>query len=168
MLDNLINLVKEQAGDAIVRNPAVPNEKNEAVIAETSNSIIGSLQNMASGGGMNDLLNAFRGSGSASDASFGAVSQNVSGDLVTNLQNKFGLDQGAASGIAGSLIPNILKSLVNKTNDPNDKSFDLQSILSQLGGGNLQNILSKFTGGKLDKDGDGDVDLKDIKGMFGM
>lgn len=168
MLDNLINLVKEHAGDAIVRNPDVPNEKNEAVIEETGNSIMGSLQNMVSGGGMNDLLNTFRGSGSGSDDSFGAVSQNVSGDLISNLKNKFGLDQGAASGIAGGMIPNILKSLVNKTNDPNDKSFDLQSILSQLGGGNLQSIIGKVTGGKLDKDGDGDVDLKDIKGMFGM
>lgn len=39
MLDNLISLVREQAGDAIINNPTVPNERNEEVIAEQANPL---------------------------------------------------------------------------------------------------------------------------------
>ena len=45
MLENLINLVRENAGDAIINNPAIPNERNEEAVQDTSNSIVSSLQN---------------------------------------------------------------------------------------------------------------------------
>ena len=50
MFDQLVNLVKQHAGSAIVDNPAIPNERNEEAINETSSSIAGGLQNMFSGG----------------------------------------------------------------------------------------------------------------------
>ncbi len=56
MLENLINLVKEQAGDAIVNNPAIPNENNEAAIQSAGESIAGGLQNIISSGGLKDVL----------------------------------------------------------------------------------------------------------------
>src|ERR1700689_124595 len=55
MLENLINLIEQHAGDAVVNNPAVPNEQNNAVIQEAGNSIIGSLQNMVAQGNMQDV-----------------------------------------------------------------------------------------------------------------
>ncbi len=168
MLDNLINLVKQYAGDEVNNNPSIPQEKKGAVVEETSNSITGSLQNMASGGGLNDLLGMFK-QGSAAPA--GNVSQSLSGDMVSNLTNKLGIDPGTASGLAGGIIPKILNSFVKKTNDPNDSSFDLQSIFNELSGGktsgsNLSGMMGKLKG-MLDKDGDGDVDLQDAMKMFG-
>ena len=56
MLDELFNLVKQNAGTAIVNNPAIPNEKNDEVINEASSSIAGGLQEMFSGGGVQDLF----------------------------------------------------------------------------------------------------------------
>jgi len=56
MLDELFNLVKQNAGTAIVNNPAIPNEKNDEVINEASSSIAGGLQGMFSGGGVQDLF----------------------------------------------------------------------------------------------------------------
>jgi hypothetical protein len=167
MLENLINLVKEQAGDAIVKNPAIPNERNDEAIAETSNSIAGSLQGMLSGGGMKDLLSMFGGQGDATNT----VTQNVSGGVIDNLVNKFGISKDQAGGIAGGLVPNVLKNLVNKTNDPNDSSFNVQDIFNKLSNGqtqgtNIQGIIKKLTGGSFDKDGDGDTDLQDLMAMF--
>jgi len=166
MLDNLVNLVKQYAGDEVNNNPAIPADKKVAVVEETSNSITGSLQKLASGGGLNDLLGMF-----TQRAPSGNVSQTISGDVASNLTNKVGLDSGTASGFAGGLIPKILGDLVNKTNDPGDSSFNLQSIINELTGGktsgtNLSGMLGKLKSG-LDKDGDGDVDFQDAMKLFG-
>lgn len=167
MIDQLINLVKERAGDAIIKNPAIPNEKNDSVINEASNSIAGSLKNMISGGQIEDVLKMFSGK---QDVANGPVTDKISGNFVNDLQEKFGLDQISAKGVANQLVPGVMHDLVKKTNDPDDKSFDLQGIFNNLSGGftsgfNLQEILNNFKGAGLDKDGDGDTDLKDIKKM---
>lgn len=169
MLDDLINLVKQQAGDAIVNNPAIPNDKNDLAVQEAGSSILGGLQNAISGGGLKDVLKLFGGQGN--DIASNPVTQQVSGNVVQNLMQKFNLDQGAASNIAGSLVPNVLQKLVNKTNDPSDSSFDIQGIFNNLTNGktsgmNIQGLLSKVAGSGLDRDGDGDVDLQDAMAML--
>lgn len=170
MLDNLLNLVKEHAGSAIINNPAIPNERNDEAIETAGNSIAGGLQNMLGGGGLKDVLKLFGGQG-GSDINNNPVVQNLSGNVVQDLMRKFNLDQGAASNIAGGLVPNVLQNLVSKTNDPNDSSFDIQGIFNSLSGGktaglNIQSLLGKVTAGGLDKDGDGDTDLQDVMAMF--
>lgn len=81
--------------------------------------------------------------------------------------HKFGLDHGAASGIAASLIPTVLQKLVHKTNDPNDSSFSLGSILGSLtGGGGVGSILNNLGGGSNSGSQDDGGVLGKIKGMF--
>jgi hypothetical protein len=165
MLENLLELVKQHAGEAVINNPAIPNEQNDAVIQETTQSITGGLQNMLASGGITDVLKMFGGQGGSS------VTQNISGGVIQNLMNKFGLDQSTASGIAGSLVPGILQNLVSQTNDPGNNSFNIQGIFNSLSGGrtqglDVQGLLGKVTQGGLDKDGDGDVDLQDLTAMF--
>lgn len=168
MLDQLTNLVKQYAGDAIINNPAIPNERNDEAINETSNSIAGGLQNMLSSGGAQDILKMFSGNQNVSNS---AVTSNVSGGVIQSLMNKFGLDQNVASDIANNLVPNVMQNLVQKTNDPNDSSFDIQGIFDNLSGGstsgfNMQALLNKFKGAGLDQDGDGDTDLQDLTKML--
>ncbi len=55
MLEQLLNLVKEQAGNAVVNNPAVPNEHNDGVIAEATSSITGGLQQELANGGLQNV-----------------------------------------------------------------------------------------------------------------
>ena len=61
-----------------------------------------------------------------------------------------------------SLIPVVLSKMVSKTNDPNDKSFDLNSIFNHLSGGktqgmDLSSILGSVTGGNASGGGIGNV-----------
>ncbi|MBA4167009.1 MAG: DUF937 domain-containing protein [Chitinophagaceae bacterium] len=168
MLDQLINLVKEHAGNAINNNPAIPADKKEEAVNVAGSSVAGGLQDMLSKGGISEVLKMFSGRTDVNDS---PVTQHVSSSLTDNLSSKLGIPSAQAGGIAASIIPSILGSLVNKTNDPNDHSFNIQDIFNQFSGGktsgmDIGGMLNKFKGG-LDKDGDGDVDLNDLTSMFG-
>jgi Bacterial protein of unknown function (DUF937) len=169
MIDQLINLVKENAGDVINNNPEIPADKKDQVAEVAGNSIATGFQDILAKGGVKDVMKLF--SGGSADVQSSPVTSHISSSLVENLTSKLGLSGSQAGGIAGSLIPSVLGSLVTKTNDPNDSSFNLQDLFNQFSGGktsgfNVGSLLSKFKGG-LDKDGDGDVDLDDLKSLFG-
>lgn len=166
MLDQLMDLVKKHAGDAVVSNPDIPNEKNDAAIQETSSSLFSGLQNMLSQGDLKDILKTFSGQGDSNNA----VNQQLSGGLIQNLMDKFGLDKQQAGNVADKVVPNVMNDMVAKTNDPKDNSFDIQGIFNSLSGGgtsgfNMQGLLDKIKGAKLDIDGDGDTDLQDLMAL---
>lgn len=135
MFEQLLDLVKQHGSAAITNNPDVPNDQNEAVAQTATTSIMDTLKNMVSGGGLSSITNLFHSQSSGRDVSDHPVTQNVSSDLVTNLMNKFGFSSDKASGIANSLVPTIMNKLTGKANDPNDSSFSLQGIISSLTGG---------------------------------
>ena len=148
MLENLIQLVRENAGEAIINNPAVPNENNDSAIEATAGSIFDSLKNQfAGGGGMEMITNLFQGNDAAST---NPVAGGISSDVISGLVKKLGLPESAATGIVSQLLPKVLDSLKSKTNDPNDNSFDLQGIIGSLAGGQAGGLFNK------------------VKGLFGM
>ena len=163
MLDQLINLVRKYASEAINNDPAISNEKNEAAIETTSGSIFNNLKNLFEQGSIRDLLKMFTGQGDSGNL----VKQQVSGGVMQDLVNQLGLPSNQAQNVANKVVPNVLDEMVQKTNDPNDNSFDIQDIFNNLSGGrtagfNLHELQSKLMGGKLDIDGDGDTDLRDL------
>ena len=170
MLDQLMNLVKQYSGDAIINNPDVPNSQNEEVMSTASGSIMDTWKGMMGGGGAASVLNLFS-QNNNEDVTNHPVTQNVSSNLITTLMNKFGFDSNKAGGIASSLIPMVMSKLVNKTNDSSDNSFDLQGIFNSLsgnktGGMDISSLVSKFGGNALDKNNDGQVNLADLTAAF--
>lgn len=153
MLENLFNLVKELGQDQVVNNTEVPNEHNEAVIAEATHSIATGLQNGLANGQGQDVVNLLQGQGNASD---NPVAQNMQSSFLENITSKLGISPTAAAGLAATFIPMVLSKLTKQTNDPNNSSFDLGGIISSLtgGGGNantsgggIGGLISQFTGG---------------------
>src|SRR6476660_1491861 len=104
MFENLLNLVKENAGDAIINNPAIPNERNDEAISYASNSIVDGLKGALANGNINDVVSMF----TSGNAAASPVAQNIHGGFVQNLMDKFGLDNGQAGSIASNLLPSIL------------------------------------------------------------
>ncbi len=170
MFNQLMNLVKQYSGDAVINNPAVPNEQNDAVMSTASGSIMDTLKGIMSGGGAASVLNLFS-QNTNEDVTNHPVTQNVSSNLVTTLMNKFGFDSDKASGIASSVIPMVMSKLVSKTNNSNDNSFDLQGIFNSLsdnktGGMDISGLVSKFGGNALDTNHDGKLNLADLTAAF--
>ncbi len=142
MLDQLINLVKEHAGTAIINNTDVPNEKNDAVINTTATGIMDHFKNLAGNGGLSNITSILQ-QGSNGN---GSVVSTMSNTIASTISNQFGIEPTKANGIVQQLIPTVINSLSNKTNDPNDDSFTMQGILGSLtgGAGGLGGMMDSF------------------------
>ncbi|SDW36561.1 hypothetical protein [Flavobacterium degerlachei] len=165
MFEQLAQLAQQFGQEAVVNNTAVPNEKNEAVITEASNSVISGLQKIVSEGGVDQLAGLFQGNNAADKSN--PVVQKLTNELSGNLGEQFGINASDASGIASKLIPQIVAALVGKAKDPNDSSFEISDIIAAISGGSgdnsgIMDAISKY-GGQfgLDQNGDGKVDLSD-------
>jgi hypothetical protein len=164
MFEQLTQLAQQFGVDAVVNNPAVPNDKNEAVIGEASNSVMSGLQKLGSEGGVDQLAGLFQGNNA--EDSTNPVVQKLTQELTGNLGQKFGISAADASGVAATIIPKIISALVGKAKNPNDSSFEISDIIAAIsGGGNnagIMDAISKY-GGQfgLDQNGDGKVDMSD-------
>ncbi|MEP7373592.1 MAG: hypothetical protein ABI675_09415 [Chitinophagaceae bacterium] len=187
MLEQISELVKQYGKEAVIDNPDIPNENNNAVLAEATNTITGGMQNMLAGGGLQDIISMFTGGGgnnqgNQTSGGIGGLIKNpmvsmMIGHLVSKLVGKFNMNPGQASQVANNLIPNVLNGLVTRTTstDPSDAGFDLNSLIGSLTGGNaatansgggfnFQDLIGKFTGGGNGGNGNGGggFDLQDI------
>lgn len=178
MLEQLFSLIQNEGQTDIVNNPEIPNEFNNQAVGLATESIFSQLQGTLANGGLQDVMGLFSGKSQISGSN--PLVHNISQGLISNLMNKLGITSAAAQRIAASLIPVVLEKLVSKTNDPNDNGFDINGILGSLLGGktnhggavelpnqgpsiDFSQILSRVSsGGGMDIDGDGDVDLQDM------
>jgi hypothetical protein len=81
MLDQLMNLVRQNAGNAVIENPAIPNEKNEVAVQSAGNSIMQTLQNALSSGNIDDVLGYFKNGQSAAPALVNEATGNYASEL---------------------------------------------------------------------------------------
>jgi hypothetical protein len=152
MIDQLIKLVQENAGDAIVKNKAIPDQHNAAAINEVGTQLFNGLQDQAKHGNLEQIVSMFKSGGTSNLTNNPVVSQLVS-KVAASLGSKFGVSPQAAQQIATTLLPTVLSKFVNKTNDPNDNDFNLQDVMKNFGGGNVGDILSQFGGSSSSKGG---------------
>lgn len=162
MLEELLNLVKNEAQQTVVENPDVPNEHNNDIIAEATNTVASGLRNIVAGGGAQNLLSLF---GKNNQQGSGGLLSNpivnmMIGHLADKLMNKYKLGGNQASSIAGSLIPNVLGNFINKTNDSSNNGFSLDGLLSSITGGKSAQLAPQQNSGS----GGG---LADILGQLG-
>ena len=145
MIDQLVKLVQQNAGDAIVNNNAIPNQFNGAAIESVAQQIFSGLQNGAAQGNVQQVTSLFNGASVSSLANNPMVTQMIS-KVAGDFAGKFGVSPQMAQTIAAGLIPQVINQFVNKTNDPNDSDFDLQDMLGKFTGNsgvNLGDVVGK-------------------------
>ncbi len=180
-MEQISELVKYYGQDTIVNNPDIPSEKNKEVMAEATRTITSGMQNMLAGGGLQDIISMFTGSGAGNNQSnsLAVLLKNpmvimMVGHLISKLTGKFNMTPSQASQVSNNLIPNVLKDLVVRTNSkaPQDDAFDLNDLIGSLTGGNaaasdgsngfnFQDLLGQLTGGSGGSSAGG-FDLQDI------
>jgi len=152
MLEELFNLVKNVASDSVVNNPEVPNEKNNEVIAEATNTVASGLRNMVAGGGLQNLVSLFKGN-NHSQSENGLLNNPIVnmmiGHLAGKLMSKHNLGSSEANSVSSNLIPGVISGLVNKANDPNNAGVSLDGLLNSITGGKAAEVASQQPGGNL-------------------
>lgn len=165
MLENLNNLVRQEAADTIVNNPAIPSEKNEAAIQAASGSVEEVLQEKASRGNLSEISGLFKGGDMMNNPIVQQIIQVFAGKL-----GNLGIDPSAATGAASGIIPGLLEKFINRTNDPNDKGFDLQSMMTQFLGPDgkfqMSDVTNMFNTESGERKGEGNGGLGDAVGGF--
>jgi len=146
MLKELFDLVKGEARDTVINNPDVPNEYNNDVVAEATNTVASGLRNLVAGGGVQNVLSMFGSNANRKSLLGNPVVSMMMGHFASKLINKFRLGPRQANNVSGHLIPNVLGSLINKSNDPNDSAFSLEKLLGSITGGRSNDVASR-TGG---------------------
>lgn len=133
-----MGLIQDHSQEAVVKNPAVPNEQNEDVMQTMLGSIMGGFQQEAQSGNVSGLMGLLSGkAGSQSNAGLmnNPIVGNIAATAIRSIMEKFGLSNSAASGIVASVLPGVLSSLINKISNPNDNSIDFNGVLGGLLGG---------------------------------
>ncbi len=167
MLDQLMDLLKQQGQSAVIDNPAIPNEQNNQVLGDAGSSIMSGLQGALAGGGLAQVMRLFGNNGSGGGLLDNPIVRNIMNSFTGKLTSDYNMNPSQASQVSSSLIPQVLAGLRSKVADPNDTSVDINSVMQSLTGGqaggiNFQDMLQKFQGAGGDVDGDGDTDLQDI------
>ncbi|MEO6407113.1 MAG: hypothetical protein ABIY51_10900 [Ferruginibacter sp.] len=176
MLKELFDLVKGHATETVVNNPDVPNEHNDEVVAEATNTVASGLRNVVAGGGVQSLLNLFKGGSDKKGLLSNPIVSMMMGHFASKLMNKFSMNNTQANNLSGNLIPDVLGSLIHKTNDQADSGFSLEKLLGSItgnksdtnneqAGGGIGGLLSQLTGGGQGSGGGGIMDI--IKNMAG-
>lgn len=171
MIENLLQLVKDFGENEVVNNPAVPNEQNNAVMSEASMAVAGTFQQAIANGNAQDLLGLFQ---NENEVMSNPLAQQAQGSFIDSITSKLGIDSNTAQGLAGSFLPQIIQSLVHRTNSTADadSGFNLNSLIGSLTGGNTQqaggldlgNLVQQFTGGG--QSGGGGFDIGNLVSQF--
>lgn len=168
MLEQLLSLVQENAQEAVVNNPAVPNSENNEVMQTLVNSISGGLQQQVQQGNVQELMGLFSGQalqGGNSLTNNPIVSQ-ITQTAIKAITEKFGLSSSVAGAIVASVLPGVISSVISKISNPNDKSMDLGSVLGSLTGNSAGG--SGFDFGQISNAlSDGKLDMNDLMNIGG-
>ena len=146
MLKELFDLVKGEATETVINNPDVPNQYNNDVVAEATNTVASGLRNLVAGGGTQNILSMFGGSTNKKSLLSNPIVSMMMGHFASKLMNKFKMGTSQANNLSGNLIPNVLGSLINKSNDANDSAFSLEKLLASITGGRSNEVASQSGG----------------------
>ena len=136
MLEQLMGLIQDNSQDAIVNNPAIPNQHNEDAMQTIMQSVVGGLKNEAQGGNLGGLMGLLSGqAGNGGNLMNNPIVAGIAQNAIGGLMQKFGLSNGAAGNIIAQVLPGVLGSMISKTSNPNDNSMDFGSIIGGLLGG---------------------------------
>lgn len=130
MFEKLFLLVKNNAGTAVMNNPAIPEKYRDAVLNDASSSIIEVLQKQTEGNKLKDFIKYFQFTGVFNNPLIASTVKR----FANKLNNFYGIEPADALAIANSLIPPVMQEMIKESKSGETKDFALSTIISKLTG----------------------------------
>lgn len=167
-----MGLIQDNSQDAIVRNPAIPNQHNDDAMQTVLQSVMGGLQNEAQGGNVGGLMGLLSGQGGQGGSLMNnPIVAGIAQNAIGSLMEKFGISNSAAGNIIAQVLPGVLSSMISKTSNPNDDSMDFGGIMGSLLGGGQAQQAQQQGGFDFNQIGyamaDGKLDMNDVMRIGG-
>ncbi|MCD7915317.1 MAG: hypothetical protein LUG96_08730 [Tannerellaceae bacterium] len=138
MLENVLNLIKSHAMDAINNNPEIPEDKKAQTVETTTQAVTDGLKQNLNMSNLTNLKNML--SGGTASATSNPIVDSIKNTVINALVQKVGLSQGIASTLSSTIVPSIFSAFASKAGQANGgQGLDLGSIMSQLGSSNGDN-----------------------------
>jgi hypothetical protein len=138
MFEKLFQIVKNNAGTAVIDNPAIPVKYHEAVINDASSSVIEVLKGQMETGRIKDLVKYFQFPGIYNNS----IVSSMVNKFANKLNNFYGIEPASALVVANALIPPVMEELVMQSKNEKNKEFSLGNLLSKLNGNQVDlNVL---------------------------
>jgi hypothetical protein len=163
MLDQILAMVKAHGETAIVQNPAIPNEHNDAAIGMAAQSIFSGIQGAVTSGALPQLMGLLGNSDSLMNS---PVVKGILANFGEQLKTKLSFSPDQAATVAASALPNILSGVLAQFGGANGNSSDLMGLAQKLMAGQTGSVGSSLTS-SLDVNKDGKVDIKDAISHLG-
>lgn len=139
MIDDIISSLKSKVSPEMLEKLGVKDDEQEGAINEIVESVKYRVSKEAGRGNIDKMASLF--SENENSTEDNAMASKMEGDLIWGFMNKLGFSKEKASGLASSVLPNLLKSITGglSKNGKNDSG----GILDMFGG---EGILDKIKG----------------------
>ncbi|REJ80149.1 MAG: hypothetical protein DWQ44_13020 [Bacteroidetes bacterium] len=143
MLDNILNIIKEQTSEVIKGSSEIQEDKKEGAIKVFSESIGDTFKEKLSGGEAKEMMNMLSGK-SKSDGN--PIMDVLKNKIIGGLSSKLGMQESSAGSIVSSLLPMIISKVIGKTSA---SGFDFSKLAGSLGS-NLKDKAGDLAGSAAD------------------
>ncbi|AMR31419.1 hypothetical protein A0256_08270 [Mucilaginibacter sp. PAMC 26640] len=140
MFEKLFLLVKNNAQEAVINNPSIAVNYQEAVMNDASSSIIEVLKGQMETGKFKELVKYFQFAGIYNNPLIAAAVKK----FAVKLENYYGMDSAIALKTSNQLIPPVMQEMIKQSKNEPTKEFALDKLLSKLSG-NMANMTLLLT-----------------------
>ena len=145
MLDQILGGLKGNLGGVLSENN-LSADKLDDLVGLTGESITETAGSEVASGNMSGIMDLLKGNGDTGSSN--PIVSGIISSLVGKVTSAFGMDEGAASGLAASVIPMAIKAISSKFNSEGGDESALTSMLG-LGGGGMMDKAKDLLGGFL-------------------
>lgn len=142
MIDQLINMGKQQLGASLKQNQNLNDQQVDQTFDIAKSTFTDGLKNQAMSGNISQLTNLFN--GKESNSSF--LTNDITKKFVAQLAPKLGISPDKAGSIANMVIPFLVSKFASKETGTADNDGGLMGMLG-MDSGNMLGGLGKKLGG---------------------